>query len=598
MATDDYLKVYKTRFTNWSGGQRDEVKPTLLDDNQSQILKDVTLDQRGTLYPCPGHRARYATPGDTKVDGIGYYEKPATGKQYLLVAIGTHLYYDDLSVSPPALVEITGTFTASDAWDFTVFNDKVYIANGKDILKTWDGLSLVELVTSQIDTATVVGIITTSGNATVVVTAAGVTGSPKTVSVPVSLGDNAAQVAAKITTALKADSVINAFLFISNTDATVAISPQSATANDSTLNLSVDNGTCAGLTATPTSDNTVEWSTFPYIFSHLEVHTNMLWGVEAGTSRLRWSNILDGTRWAVNDFMDFNSMDGDSIRRMIRYTSYLFVGKRKSKAYLTGDTTSNYAYTWLEGGGTMGQNTVDVAEGYVAYIATDGIHMTNITTDTLISFNLNEAWRTRVNKSALDKAALIWWRNYVVVSLPVDGSTVNNEVWCYDMRYHAWVILTHLNIACFTKAYVNGDEVLFGADNTEGQILRLFDYSYLYYPDGYYLVEYEWLSKEWTFGEPERYKLFKNIYLELEGVEELSRVNMWMYVDDIEYEVDSAAVDVPDGAGLYRHVRLIPPIYGAVLGRKLSLKLQGRVGVRSVVVEYSMRSNIPPGGVI
>ena len=480
--TDDYSRTYKVRHVNWAGGQRDEVKPTLLSEGESVTLTDVTLDQAGTLYPSPGHKARYASPGATKVDGLGYYEK-STGARYLLVAIGTALYYDDLSSAAPALVQITGTFSASVLWDFTVFNDKVYITNGIDALKTWDGTTLVVL-------------------------------------------------------------------------------------------------------------------TVTYIFSHTDVHTNMLWGVEAGTSRLRWSAILDGATWDASNFMDFNSMDGDFIRRMIRFTSYLFVAKRRSKAYLTGDRTSNYAYTWLEGIGTIGMNAVDVVDRYVAYIASDGIHLTDFNTDTLISSKLNEAWRTRVNKNALSGAALVHWRNYVVVSLPVDGSTVNNTVWYYDMRSHAWVTLTNLNIACFTKAYLNGDEVLYGADNTKGQVIQLFNYGYLYYPDGLNLMQYTWKSKDWTEGQPERYKLYKNIYLELEGVEELSRINMWIYIDDVEYEVATEAINVPDGVGLYRHVRLIPPIYGAVLGTKLAVKLSGRVGVRSVTVEYALRSNVPPGGVI
>ncbi len=595
---NDYLKTYKVRYTDWSGGQRDEVKPTLLKDNQSQILKDVVLDQLGTLYPCPGHPAQYATPKTDKVDGIGYYEK-STGKAYLLVAIGTKLYYDDLSVTPSVLVEIVGTFSASSLWDFTVFNDKVFIANGLDPLKTWDGITLTQLATAQLETATVIGTITTAGNATVVVTAAGMTGSPKTVSVPVALADTATLVAGKITNALKADAVINSFFYVSNAGPAIAVSPVLAIADDATMNISIANGTCAGLTAAPTSVNTRAGAAgIPYTFSHLEVHTNMLWGIEARTSRLRWSAILDGSTWDALHFMDFNSLDGDTIRRMIRFTSYLFVAKRRSKAYVTGDTTANYAYTWLEGNGATGQNSVDIAEKYVTYISADGIHMTDLTTDTLISTAYNEAWRTRVNKNALDKAALIHWRNYVVVSLPVDGSSVNNEVWIYDMRYRAWITLTKLNISCFTRAYLNGDEVLYGGDSTTGQVVQLLKTGYLYYQDGVNLIEYQCLSKEWTHGEPERYKLYKNIYLEMEGVEELSRVNMWMYVDDVEYEVSTEAIDVPDGAGLYRHVRLIPPVYGAVLGRKLSVRLQGRVGIRSITVEYALRSNVPPGGVI
>ena len=58
----------------------------------------------------------------------------------------------------------------------------------------------------QVETATVAGAITTAGNATVIVTAAGMTGTPKTFTVVVALNDSAAVVAQKIREVLGADS--------------------------------------------------------------------------------------------------------------------------------------------------------------------------------------------------------------------------------------------------------------------------------------------------------------------------------------------------------------------------------------------------------
>jgi hypothetical protein len=111
--------------------------------------------------------------------------------------------------------------------------------------------------TFQVETATVVGTITGSGNATVVVTAAGMAGSPITVPVAVLNTDTAAQVAGKIITALQANTVIAAFFTISSGGgATVVATTTVSAANDGTMNISVDNGTCTGLTAAPTSANT------------------------------------------------------------------------------------------------------------------------------------------------------------------------------------------------------------------------------------------------------------------------------------------------------------------------------------------------------
>ncbi len=110
--------------------------------------------------------------------------------------------------------------------------------------------------TAQVETATVVGTITGSGDATVITTAAGMAGSPITTAVAVLENDTAAQVATKIRAALNLDANIAAMFAIGGTGANVVLTRFIAAANDGTLNVSIDNGTCTGLTAAPTSANT------------------------------------------------------------------------------------------------------------------------------------------------------------------------------------------------------------------------------------------------------------------------------------------------------------------------------------------------------
>jgi len=108
----------------------------------------------------------------------------------------------------------------------------------------------------QIETGTVVGAIVDSGNATVIVTAVGMTGSPKTINVTVVALDSASTVAGKIRTALAADVDVSGFFIISGMNAAVVLIARVAAANGATMNISIDNGTCTGLTAAPTSTNT------------------------------------------------------------------------------------------------------------------------------------------------------------------------------------------------------------------------------------------------------------------------------------------------------------------------------------------------------
>ena len=108
----------------------------------------------------------------------------------------------------------------------------------------------------QQETATIIGTIGTAGNATIIVTAAGMTGSPKTYHVAVAHLDTATQVAGKVITALGADAALTALYTVGGTGATVTLTAKVVAPNDTTLNISSDNDTCTGLTAAPTSVNT------------------------------------------------------------------------------------------------------------------------------------------------------------------------------------------------------------------------------------------------------------------------------------------------------------------------------------------------------
>jgi hypothetical protein len=119
---------------------------------------------------------------------------------------------------------------------------------------------------AQVETATAAGTITGSGNATVVFTSAAVTGSPVTVPVAVTNGDTAAQWAEKVRTALAANTDISDKFTISGSTTSIVATRKSTTiatgfpvayaANDSTLNISLANGTCTGITTASTSANT------------------------------------------------------------------------------------------------------------------------------------------------------------------------------------------------------------------------------------------------------------------------------------------------------------------------------------------------------
>ena len=112
------------------------------------------------------------------------------------------------------------------------------------------------MTTKQVETATVVGTVTGSGNATVTITALGMANTPKAISVAVTSADTASIVGGLIRTALAFDVDVAALFLVSGSGANVVLTKHIAVANDDTLNIAIANGTCTGLTAAPTSTNT------------------------------------------------------------------------------------------------------------------------------------------------------------------------------------------------------------------------------------------------------------------------------------------------------------------------------------------------------
>ena len=99
-------------------------------------------------------------------------------------------------------------------------------------------------------------LITTAGNAAVIVTAAGMTGSPLTLSVAVNKGDTASIVAAKIRNAFNANSAITDMFMVGGVDQYVILTQVHPTGNDATLNINIADDTCAGITTAATSADT------------------------------------------------------------------------------------------------------------------------------------------------------------------------------------------------------------------------------------------------------------------------------------------------------------------------------------------------------
>jgi hypothetical protein len=111
--------------------------------------------------------------------------------------------------------------------------------------------------TRQVETATGIGTISTSGNASITLTGVGLDASPYLISVPVVSGETPSQWMLTVRSYLQADPLVLQFFNVSGSGADLVLTRKSPyAANDTTLNIAIANVTSVGITAAPTSVNT------------------------------------------------------------------------------------------------------------------------------------------------------------------------------------------------------------------------------------------------------------------------------------------------------------------------------------------------------
>lgn len=87
-------RSYSERIVDFSGGLNTTISGSLLNSNEAQVAKDLSLEQKGTLRPRRGRRKRYTTPFTTdSITGIGTYYKN-DGTSQLLISAGDAIYSD------------------------------------------------------------------------------------------------------------------------------------------------------------------------------------------------------------------------------------------------------------------------------------------------------------------------------------------------------------------------------------------------------------------------------------------------------------------------------------------------------------------------
>ena len=148
---------------------------------------------------------------------------------------------------------------------------------------------------AQVETATVAGTVTGAGDASVIVTAAGMTNSPKTVAVALLDGDDDEAIATKVRAALTLDADVSAWFTIGGAGANVALTVKSAAADDVSMNIAVANDSCVGIVNDASSVHTTAG-----VLGQLQVETATAVGtIQTGVLQVETATIVGTIQTAV-----------------------------------------------------------------------------------------------------------------------------------------------------------------------------------------------------------------------------------------------------------------------------------------------------------
>lgn len=158
----------------------------------------------------------------------------------------------------------------------------------------------------------------------------------------------------------------------------------------------------------------------------------------------------------------------------------------------------------VDEGCVEGKTAVQVGDD-ILYLAVDGVRGLFRTqqdkiqsgTSYPISFPLKEEFES-INWSNIGDATAIYFDGKYFLSLPVDSSDHNNEVWIYYPATQAWVIVSGWNVASWAKMQVDGQERLYAIDSTNGKVYQ----AWKGFSDNSTAINYTEVGRKEDFGQP------------------------------------------------------------------------------------------------
>lgn len=158
----------------------------------------------------------------------------------------------------------------------------------------------------------------------------------------------------------------------------------------------------------------------------------------------------------------------------------------------------------LDIGCSAGRTAVQVGDD-IYFLAPDGVRgVFRTQQDKLqqgVSYPLSYVLKDEVNSlnwAQISKACAVYFDNKYFISVPVDASATNNEVWIYFPASQGWMVVAGWNIAAWAKVKVNGQELLYAIDSTDGTVYQ----AWKGYSDNGVAIAYTEEGRKEDMGQP------------------------------------------------------------------------------------------------
>jgi len=516
--------------------------PYLIEDAELTELKNADLSLKGAIKKGLGKVKLVSTSlGSGRISGLYRFYRKSTETEYLVIAWGTKVYY----LKNGVWTQITTVSNLTNHYFLTAFNDWLYIFNGTDTPKKWDGTSVYNVgIAASTTPATfnddISGNLFEDREYSIVYTYySSSQGLESSCSNPSSSVTASSSKGIKWNLTKSSDpqvDKIKVYRTLGNQSEYfyegITNNVTSPTFNSTIADVSL------GTIKAPT-DNTAPLSSFAIPCYHL----GRIF-VSSGF-KVYYSKPYPYHEHYPSDYYVVTP-NGENVTGLVSLMTNVYIFTENSISILNTPTTGNPIQAWncyqVEGRiGCIAPRSIVSVNGLVFFLAKDGVYVFDGRLVKRISYPLIDL--SNINTSYQHLSAAFYYDGKYYLSIPEGTSTVPNVTYELNLDGLTWNKYTNKGFSAYELYQGN----VLGSSPSSGLVYKAF---YGNDDDGSNIT-LEFYTKPFELTKYPIYKSFKKLHLLMDGT---GTVTIKITIDGNETLVENIAID---GFGFYQFPQLI-----------------------------------------